>query len=205
MSRKVLTVFAPMLAAISFVVLPAIAQAAEFQAVAGEDVKASSNNLVFTANSGAAIECTDSQLQGDVLNITEVQIQSGYFGASPKNDLCKTNAVDGEGNKIDAQISTNLQGGGIMPEIHWTLQEEKVDGPIKFEAQLFDQIMGVAVDIATCEYEAPEIPITVGGGLNPAITIGAGAAFTKVAGMNNPCGTAGSLTGGFSTKGLEVD
>lgn len=210
MSKRILTVLAPVLAIMAFAVLPAMAQADEIQASGtNETFSATSGNLTTSIAGGANIECTTSTLVFQRQSATQALVVGGSFqGHTGEEQYCQTSIPD-----IYADIQTNagtvgwqlhLEGGGMA-----TLQG--LAGRIDFTAHYYrkNQSTGVYTPIGQCQFKAPTagVQISYGYGANPGIET-SGTEFeaeeTEVIGESGLCAN-GTLAGSFTTSNLTID
>jgi hypothetical protein len=189
MGKKILTVFAPVLAIMAFGVMPAMAQAAQKLqiggglAVFGSTIQASSSNLKFQSNF-INVECSNNDLNIFMQNNLAGTVVGGGF-TGPGGAPCGTNNA-----AVKVDISTNAAAGWAI--VFGENDEGALVGPagIQFTAQLQDN---AANDIATCNYIAESVPFSFNQNKDLELTINS--EFGLQEGSSEGCSETGTLEG----------
>jgi hypothetical protein len=197
MSKKILTVLAPVAALIAFMVVPAIAQATSLQAPAGIPlgvggaVKGQSVNLVTDQANGHHLECAHSEFNGTVAS-TGGEDVTGNITSSAFSHPCATNV-----SNVTADITTNtsstapwklqLQQPEASGQVTGHILPNAAGGFVKFTAQL--QLFE-SFDVGTCNFRASSVQL-MGSTASHIASVEGTNQFELEAGSGSECGTAG--------------
>jgi hypothetical protein len=205
MSKKILTVLAPVLAITAFMVIPAMAQATSLQAPAGTTlgagavIKGQSTNLkTETATEGKAgptLTCTHSEFEGTL----EAPVESMPHGKLTKDTLTGCTA-----NGTTADINTNAS-----TTAPWQVQVQQPDpttgrtlmhitGTLQFTVQ--PQVFGFSA--TTCDYSASGLQVENQASPNQNVwhVVATAPQFMRQSGSAEFCGQDGTVSGSFSIK-----
>lgn len=215
MSKKILTVLAPVAAIVAFMALPALAQATQVQCggsecANGATIRGQSSNLVTTTNEGATISCTGSTFTGTVTNNQGETIQGSI--TSDTLSGCSTKG-------LTAHITTNAsaanpwslhvqqpehQGEGAGQHEQVTAHLKPASGK-KIEFQVQVQFFGFSVAHCTFATHAADESIQLmGEAQSDTMSVEGSNQFQLVGSNSSECGTVGTtegtLTGSFQTE-----